>query len=193
MTATPWLQSGERGGSPLVQTPIVTPSRYETVDDTTAGAAGDRQSHRRGDRGVVGTGCREDVLAANVDPTVSPGSDFYQYATGAWLKQHPLPDDQARWGIGNAASDEVYAQLRRISEAAAARTAPRGSAAQLIGDFFATGMDEATINRQALAPLQPEFDRIDRIASIDDVIDVVALLHKRTMLIDGFPRASPRG
>jgi putative endopeptidase len=35
---------------------------------------------------------REDVLAANVDSTVSPGDDFYQYATGAWLKQHPLPD-----------------------------------------------------------------------------------------------------
>ena len=129
---------------------------------------------------------REDVLAANVDPSIAPGSNFYQYATGAWLKQHPIPDDQARWGIGNAASDEIYAQLRRISEAAAARTAPRGSAEQLIGDFFATGMDEATINRQALAPLQPEFDRINRIASIEDVMDVIALLHKRTMLIDGF-------
>src|SRR5688500_16323003 len=128
----------------------------------------------------------EDLLAANVDSTVSPGDDFYQYATGAWLKQHPIPDDQARSGIGNVASDEIYAQLGRISEAAAARTAPRGSAEQLIGDFFATGMDEATINRQALAPLQAEFDRINRIASIEDVMDIVALLHKRTMLIDGF-------
>jgi putative endopeptidase len=132
------------------------------------------------------TRAREDVLAANVDSNVLPGDDFYQYATGAWLKQHPLPDDQARWGIGNVGSDEIYSQLRRISEAAAARTAPRGSAAQLIGDFFATGMDEATINRQGLAPLRPEFDRINRIASIEDVMDVVALLHKRTMLIDGF-------
>lgn len=129
---------------------------------------------------------REDVLAANVDSTVSPGDDFYQYATGAWLKQHPLPDDQARWGIGNVASDEIYLQLRRISEAVAAKTAPRGSAEQLIGDFFATGMDEATINRQGLAPMQPELDRINRIVSIGDVMDVVALLHRRTALIDGF-------
>ena len=129
---------------------------------------------------------REDLLAANVDRTVSPGDDFYQYANGAWLKQHPLPDDQARWGIGNVGSDEIYVQLRRISEAVAAQTAPRGSAEQLIGDFYATGMDEATINRQGLAPLQPDLDRIDRIASIGDVMDVVALLHRRTMLIDGF-------
>ena len=129
---------------------------------------------------------REDFLAANVDNTVSPGDDFYQYATGAWLKQHPLPDDQARWGIGNVGSDEVYVQLRRISEAVAAQTAPRGSAEQLIGDFYATGMDEATINREGLTPLRPDLDRINTIASIADLMDVVALLHRRTMLIDGF-------
>jgi len=129
---------------------------------------------------------REDVLAANVDSAVSPGYHFYQYATGTWLREHPIPDDQVRWGIVNVASDEVYLQLRRISEGAAAKTAPRGSAEQLIGDFFATGMDEATINRQGLAPLQPDLERIDRIASIGDVMDVVALLHRRRMLNDGF-------
>lgn len=129
---------------------------------------------------------RQDVLAANVDTAVSPGDDFYQYATGAWLKQHPIPDDQARWGIGNVASDELYLQLRRISEAAAATAAPRGSAEQLIGDFFATGMDVATINREGVTPLQPELALIDGIASVGDVVDVVALLHRRTALIDGF-------
>ena len=129
---------------------------------------------------------RGDVLAANVDTSVSPGDDFYQYATGAWLRQHPIPDDQARWGIGNVESDELYSQLRQVSQAVAAKTAPRGSAEQLIGDFFATGMDEATINRQGLAPLQPELDRIDRVASIEDVMDVVALLHRRTMLVSGW-------
>ena len=127
-----------------------------------------------------------DVLAENVDPSVSPGTDFYRYAAGAWLKQHPIPDDRVTWGISNVASDEIYLQLRRISEAAAAKTAPRGTAEQLIGDFFATGMDEATINLQGLAPLQPELERISRIASTGDVMDVVALLHRRTTLVSGW-------
>lgn len=129
---------------------------------------------------------RQDVLAANVDTSVSPGADFYQYANVAWLRRHPIPDDQARWGIGNVASDELYLQLRRISEAAAATVAPRGSAEQLIGDCFATGTDVATINKEGLTPLQPELALIEGIASVGDVVDVVALLHRRTALIDGF-------
>jgi putative endopeptidase len=129
---------------------------------------------------------REDVLAANVDSTVSPGDDFYQYAAGAWLKQNPLPDDQARSGIANVGSDELYVQLRRISEAVAAQTAPRGSAEQLIGDFYATGMDESAITKHGFAPMRPDLDRIERIGSNEDLMDAVALLHRRTMLIDGF-------
>src|SRR5215218_9945785 len=38
---------------------------------------------------------RQDVLAETVDTNVSPGDDFYQYATGTWLRQHPIPDEQA--------------------------------------------------------------------------------------------------
>ena len=128
---------------------------------------------------------QQDLLAANVDRTVSPREDFFQYANGEWLRSNPIPEDQGRWSVGNLISDEVYSQIRRLSEAAAANTAPRGSAGQLIGDFWATGMDAESINKQGLSPLQPDFDRIDRIQSIADVVDVVATLQRRTMLIDG--------
>lgn len=132
------------------------------------------------------SGSRQDALAATVDRSVSPSDDFYQYATGTWLKQHPLPDDQVRWGIGNVASDAVYVQLRQISEAVATQRAPRGSAEQLIGDFYTSGMDELAINKQGFEPLRPNLDRIERISSIEELIDGIALLHRRSMLIDGF-------
>jgi putative endopeptidase len=142
--------------------------------------------------GVASTGrpvaapAEQDLLAANIDRSVSPRDDFFQYANGAWLARHPIPEDQARWGIGNIVSDELYSHLRRLSEAAAAKkTARRGSAEQLIGDFWTTGMDVARINQHGLSPLQPDLDRIDRIRSIGDVMDVISILHRRTMLIDG--------
>jgi putative endopeptidase len=129
---------------------------------------------------------KPDFLVANIDPTVSPREDFFQYANGEWLKRNPIPEDQARWGIWSVVWEDIYSRLRRISEEAAAKKAPRGSSEQLIGDFWATGMDSAKVNKQGLAPLQPDLDRIDRIRSIEDLIDFVAVLHKRSMLTDSW-------
>jgi putative endopeptidase len=128
---------------------------------------------------------RPDFLVANIDSTVSPRNDFFQHAAGAWLKRNPIPDEQARWGIWNVQSEDLYATVRRASEAAAASDAPRGSVEQLMGDFWMAAMDSTAINRQGLSPLRPELERIDAIRSIGDVIDVVAILHRRNMLLDG--------
>lgn len=129
-----------------------------------------------------------DFLTANIDSTVSPTEDFFQYANGTWFKLHPMPGGEFRWGIGNLVGEEISSRLRRISEDAAAKKAPNGSLEQLIGDFWFTGMDSATINRQGLAPLKPDFDRIDAIRNIRDLIDVVAVFHTRDQFIGGFAR-----
>jgi putative endopeptidase len=125
----------------------------------------------------------KDFLTANIDSAVAPGEDFFQYANGLWLKSHPIPDNAARWGIWNVVSEDIDSRLRRISENAAAKKAPRGSLEQLIGDFWFTGMDSATVAKQDLAPLKPDLDRIDRIRSIRDLIDVVAIFHSRDQSI----------
>src|SRR3954468_7264881 len=129
---------------------------------------------------------KPDFLTANIDSTVSPREDFFQYANGAWLKRNPIPAGASRWGIWNVVSAEVDSRLRRVNEDAAAKKAPKGSPEQLIGDFWLTGTDSVTITRQGLAPLQPDFERIDRIRTIPDLIDVVAEFHTREQFIGGF-------
>jgi putative endopeptidase len=133
---------------------------------------------------LIASPAGQDFLVANIDRNVSPRNDFFHYANGTWLAQHPIPEDQTRWGIWNVVSSELYSQLRRLSEDAAAKPGRRGSASQLIGDFWATGMDSARINRQGLMPLQPDLDRIERITSFTDVMDVISTLHRRPVLID---------
>jgi putative endopeptidase len=132
----------------------------------------------------VASQTKPDFLAANIDPATPPGEDFFQYATGAWLKRNPIPADQARWTASNVVSEELDARIRRISEAAAASNAPRGSNARLVGDFWSTGMDAASRNREGLTKLQPDLDRIADVQSIAQLIDVVAMLHQRNMLLD---------
>src|SRR3954453_4863559 len=86
---------------------------------------------------------KPDVLAADIDTSVNPGDDFFQYANGGWLKRNPIPNSGAAWGIGNVVRDELYEQLRTIDETASKKNAAAGTDEQKIGDFWGTGMDEA--------------------------------------------------
>jgi len=115
---------------------------------------------------------RTDFLAANLDPTISPAVDFFQYANGGWLKRHPIPASEAAWGIGNEVREQLYVNLRQINEQSAAATAAPGSDAQKIGDFWATAMDTAKLEQQGIHPLDAELARIDAIKSPSDAMDV---------------------
>jgi putative endopeptidase len=113
-----------------------------------------------------------DFLAANLDTTVSPAVDFFQYANGGWLKRHPIPASEASWGIGNEVREQLYVNLRQINEQSAAATAAPGSDAQKIGDFWATAMDTVKLEQQGIHPLDAELARIDAIRTPSDAIDV---------------------
>ena len=50
---------------------------------------------------------KADVLLVNMDTTVSPGEDFFQYANGGWINKNPIPAEQSSWGIGNLVIDSI--------------------------------------------------------------------------------------
>ncbi|HUA80190.1 MAG TPA: M13 family metallopeptidase [Dyella sp.] len=115
---------------------------------------------------------KADVVAANVDRSVSPGDDFFSYANGAWLKKNTIPASEATWGIGELVQEDLYAKLRKISEdAAAKKDAAPGSDEQKIGDFWSVAMDDDLAERRGLAQLKPELDRIDAIKDVPGAID----------------------
>ncbi|HEY4154557.1 MAG TPA: M13 family metallopeptidase, partial [Puia sp.] len=120
-----------------------------------------------------------DFLAADLDTAVSPGADFFDYANGGWLKRNPIPADHSSWGIGQMVDLDIYNRLRTINEKAAAEQAAPGSTAQKIGDFWKSGMDSAGIEKQGLTPLEPDLIRIGKIASVRDLIQVAADLHRK--------------
>ena len=117
-----------------------------------------------------------DVVAANVDATVDPGVDFFSYANGAWLKQHPIPKSEAAYGIGTEVDDEVYAQLRDINEKAAKTTADAGSDEQRVGDFWTAAMDQARADSEGLKPLASELAQIDAVHDVPSALDAAFAL-----------------
>src|SRR2546430_3541888 len=82
---------------------------------------------------------------AYMDTTVRPGDDFFQYANGTWLKNATIPDDETGWGGFAEVRDRNLSVLHEILEEAAKRPG------DLVGDLYASGMDEAAIERAGLA------------------------------------------
>lgn len=127
------------------------------------------------------SGDKPDILAANLDSTVSPGEDFFQYANGGWIRRTPIPGAESGWGIGNMVQDEIYQRLKKINEDAAKEKAAAGSTSQKIGDFWKSGMDSVNIDKAGLSPLQPDLKAIDAISNTDQLIAAAANLHKKSV------------
>jgi putative endopeptidase len=116
--------------------------------------------------------------ATAMDSAAKPCEDFYQYADGGWIKANPIPADKARWGAFEELADRNRLVLKSIVEETSARSDwPKGSLKQKVGDFYASGMDEAAIQKAGLAPLAPWFARIDALKSPAELPALLARLH----------------
>jgi putative endopeptidase len=121
------------------------------------------------------------VDPAALDKTTDPCVDFYTYACGGWMKNNPVPPDQASWSVYSKLQEENRAELRQILEDAAAYSANRTSTEQKIGDYYASCMDEARINAAGIEPLQADLKQIDEIKSKDDLAVFLAHLHAQDL------------
>jgi predicted metalloendopeptidase len=102
------------------------------------------------------------IDVAGIDRSVAPGDDFFHYANGAWIKATQIPADRSSWGTG-AILVELTARRTADLIRGAAASAPAGSDARKIGDYYASFMDEARIEQLGLKPLEPQLARIDAI------------------------------
>lgn len=120
----------------------------------------------------------KDVVYKNLDTAASPGNDFFMYANGGWIKKNPIPAAYSAWGIGNLVSEEIRNQLKKINEDALKENAATGSNSQKIGDFYASGMDSVMIEKQGLSNLKTQFDQIEAIKDVKDLLKVIAEFQK---------------
>jgi putative endopeptidase len=117
----------------------------------------------------------------NMDLTVRPGDDFFRYANGAWIRALAMPADKSEYDAFDQVREQNRARLHDLFEALAAATAAQGTAAQKVGDFYATAMDAAKIETLGAAPLEEEFARIAKAATSADIQDLLAGWHRENL------------
>ncbi len=114
---------------------------------------------------------------SSMDRTADPCVDFYKYACGGWLKNNPIPPDQARWDVYSKLANENQRFLWGILEQAAKSTPGRSPIEARIGDYFAACMDEASREKNGAAPLRPVLDAIAGLKSVQDIAVFLARAH----------------
>jgi endothelin-converting enzyme/putative endopeptidase len=113
---------------------------------------------------------------SSMDKSVDPCVDFYHYSCGGWQKSNPIPADQTSWDVYAKLYEDNLKFLRDMLEQAAAIKDPPDAATKKTGDFFASCMDEAEIEKQGLSSLQGDLSAVQKLKDTAALAPLVARL-----------------
>ena len=110
------------------------------------------------------------IKTENMDTSVRPGDDFFDYATLGWRRNNPVPDDYTRYGAFEVLNDTNLKRVREIAETDTGK----------IGTLYTIAMNAEKLNADGVAPVKSYLDEIDNIKSADDLPVYLGKMHKFT-------------
>ncbi len=123
---------------------------------------------------------RKFIDPANMDLSVKPGDNFYLYANGAWIKKTPIPSSKTRWGSFDALAEESSQALKSLLEDAS-KDPGKSDLMKRVGDYYASAMDSATIEKLGYTPIKPYLDGITALSSKAQVLKHVNYLRSQSI------------
>ncbi|NQV75901.1 MAG: M13 family metallopeptidase [Bacteroidetes bacterium] len=112
---------------------------------------------------------------SSMDLTKNPGDDFYNFASGTWIKNNPVPAKETRWGSFNLLRDfNINAVKTILAESANNKKAVAGSVEKRVGDFYMAGMDSINIEKLGYSPIKEDLDKLNQISDLNGIINHAA-------------------
>lgn len=116
------------------------------------------------------------VNPANLDTSVKPGDDFYQYSCGGWMKNNPLKGEYSRFGTFDQLAETNKEQVNGLIEGLGKENHPFGSVAQKVGDLYKMGIDSVRLNKEGASPIKEDLNKIAGMKR-NDLIKTVGWMH----------------
>lgn len=112
-------------------------------------------------------------LVSDLDTSKNACADFTGYANGKWLAANAIPGDRTSWGAFEMLDERSTAVQRQLAEQAAAHANATG-VEKIVGDLWATGMDEAKVNAQGIEPIKADLAAIDGLAGKEAIVEYLS-------------------
>ncbi len=127
---------------------------------------------------LISCGHKDMALNKNdLDTGIDPGTDFYQYANGGWMRNNPMPPEFSRYGSFDVLSENTACTLKELIEGINTDDPELLSDRQKVKDFFKTGMDEEAIEAIGMKPVKPELDLIYAAENIRQIQEIIFRWH----------------
>lgn len=104
---------------------------------------------------------------SNLDTTVSPGTDFYAYATAGWQRNNPLKPEFSRYGSFDVLRENNEIRLNELFRGLAGVKAAKGSVEQKISDLYTMALDSTRLNAEGFAPVRPYYEEIENVTDAE--------------------------
>ena len=101
------------------------------------------------------------INMGDLDQSVRPADDFYEYACGGWMKANPLPAAYSRYGSFDRLGEDNNKRINGILKELQENSYPAGTVEQKLSDLYKLAMDSARREKDGLAPVMPLIQRME--------------------------------